>query len=143
MTRIRPEQFYPEIELYKESLVQNTFYHGKLLIDTEFTNYSDITFTKKTSASDNAFLSNVRKDEVDVCRQCEFRYMCIDSSIILKRKNGTFYRENPCEYNPFIAKWVYEKDYYSLEECGVLCNTQGFEIDHSGLNQIINSLYEI
>lgn len=45
---------------------------------------------------------NITKKEVEVCKDCEFRYNCLDCRA--HTKNGLFGKPITCKYNPFIAK---------------------------------------
>ena len=43
-----------------------------------------------------------RDMEVESCKDCEFRYNCLDCRA--HTKNGLFGKPITCKYNPFIAK---------------------------------------
>jgi SPASM domain peptide maturase of grasp-with-spasm system len=47
----------------------------------------------------------VTKDRTEVCRDCEFRYMCMDSRIPYQRENGYWYHHQECNYNPYTGTW--------------------------------------
>ena len=46
----------------------------------------------------------ITKDEIEVCKDCEFRYMCPDNRIPLKN-DRLYYHETSCSYNPYTNKW--------------------------------------
>lgn len=79
---------------------------------------------------------------IDVCKDCEFRYMCVDAAIPNKRKDNSWYRSSECNYNPYISKWNNEEGYKTLSECGIIVGETGFSIDKEKLNTIINELWE-
>jgi radical SAM protein with 4Fe4S-binding SPASM domain len=78
----------------------------------------------------------VHKEIIDVCKDCEFRYMCVDNRVPVERNNLEWYHITECNYNPYIAKWSHEKGYHSLLECGVISNETDFSIDHTRIAAI-------
>jgi SPASM domain peptide maturase of grasp-with-spasm system len=87
-------------------------------------------------------LWNVKKDICDICKHCEFRYMCQDSRIPKSRNKSDWYFETECNYNPYISKWSDEDGYKTLAECGVTSNENGFSIDHDKIAEINKELWE-
>lgn len=82
-------------------------------------------------------LWSVKKDVTLVCKDCEFRYMCIDSRIpILSDNKTSWFHNNECNYNPYIAKWKGEEGYRTLKECGIFINSSSIRIDRKILIQI-------
>jgi len=46
------------------------------------------------------------KDQVEVCRDCEFRYACGDCRVLALGSNGSLYSKYPrCLYNPYTGVW--------------------------------------
>jgi hypothetical protein len=84
-------------------------------------------------------LSQVSKDNIVVCRDCELRYVCVDNRSLKKSARMDFwYHETECNYNPFISRWSDEKGYKTLDECGVVINSSRYSIDEKKI-AIINS----
>jgi hypothetical protein len=73
---------------------------------------------------DYSDLWHANKDSIEVCNVCEYRYMCIDKRVPVKRNNDSWYFEEECDYNPFISKWKGEKWYKSLSESGITSNIE-------------------
>jgi len=48
---------------------------------------------------------NINKDQIEVCRDCEFRYICQDCRAILKDSDNLYSKPLKCNYNPYEAKW--------------------------------------
>jgi len=46
----------------------------------------------------------ITKDQVEICKDCQYRYMCVDNSEIIYL-NGTFKRKNDCNFNPYDNCW--------------------------------------
>ncbi|WP_109437959.1 SPASM domain-containing protein [Aquimarina sp. AU119] len=44
---------------------------------------------------------DIPKDKIEVCKDCEFRYVCNDARIPLKRDGKTYYFEESCTYDPY------------------------------------------
>jgi len=57
--------------------------------------------------SDDRFrnLWNIKKDEIAVCKDCEYRYMCLDNRIPVK-KDGEWQHDTPCLYDVYSGKWA-------------------------------------
>lgn len=60
----------------------------------------------------------INKDSILVCKDCEFRYMCVDSRDPLKASDGlyAFSPEYECPYNPYIAKWKGQEGWVSVKQ---------------------------
>ena len=61
--------------------------------------------TKKISEVLNADFHeiwNINKDQINVCRDCEFRYVCTDCRGFL---DNFFDKPKKCTYDPYSAKW--------------------------------------
>lgn len=145
------------MKLYCESQEYNTYYNRKMYIDSLgfIKNAPEIAETgwNITQLKDNEQLLGiihanaytklwkVRKDDIHVCRDCEFRHMCVDRVVPVRREDGTFYRKQECNYNPYICKWKSEEGYRALAECGVVSNAEGFSIDHERIAAINAELW--
>ncbi len=46
----------------------------------------------------------IHKDQISVCKACEFRYICIDCRAYTDG-GGTFDKPLKCNYNPYTAQW--------------------------------------
>ena len=87
-------------------------------------------------------LWNASKDKIDICKDCEYRYMCYDPRVPIERKDGSWYYETECSYNPYIAKWSNEKGYKNLKNCGIISNDEGFIINKKLLDKINKEIDE-
>lgn len=50
-------------------------------------------------------LWNVTKDQIDICSDCEFRYICTDCRAYLKDSSNIFSKPLKCKYDPYSATW--------------------------------------
>jgi len=105
--------FHVNIMLFFESLHYNNYYNRKVCISKEGyvknclsldKNYGKITLLNKIEniiqADEYKLLWSINKDKIAICKDCEFRYMCVDSTP-LEYKNEEWHKVNPCFYNPY------------------------------------------
>jgi len=139
--------------LYTESLHYNTFYNRKLSIDkngniknflTQNESFGNIlsdkiedVILKKTFQK----VWRVKKDLIDVCKDCEFRYMCVDSRFPILRYKGSYYHSKECSYNPYICKWKNEEGYVPATECGTFAKETGFVPDANRIEELNKQIW--
>ena len=51
------------------------------------------------------FLGNIKKDDIDVCKECEFRYACSDCRAFIQNYNNIYSKPLKCGYNPDTCTW--------------------------------------
>jgi SPASM domain peptide maturase of grasp-with-spasm system len=61
-------------------------------------------------------LWHIKKDDIKVCQDCEFRHMCMDCRAFIKDPNDIYSQPAKCHYNPYIAKWKGQEGFISVEE---------------------------
>ena len=139
-------------KLYTESQSRHTYFNQKLFIDSDGSiknapesselhgNINDLIFLDRilNVVNTDSFQKHwkVTKDSTDICKDCEFRHMCIDNRLPHQRNQSEWFHKKECNYNPYIAKWSGEEGYRSLSECGVISNEHEFSIDHEKIAQI-------
>lgn len=97
-------------------------------------NYTIKEFINSPEYKENSL---IKKDQIEICQDCEFRHMCLDCRAFTDSKTRKHSRPKNCSYNPYISKWKNEKDYYDLDECGVKSNESEFHIDFSLVSTFI------
>lgn len=75
----------------------------------------------------------IKKDEIEVCKDCEYRHMCLDCRVFIDSSDNIYSRPSKCTYNPYIGKWEGESGFLPLEEFGVLENGK-FCLDEEKVN---------
>ncbi|HSH67194.1 MAG TPA: grasp-with-spasm system SPASM domain peptide maturase [Bacteroidia bacterium] len=152
-TTIYSQYFALNIPTFTESQKHNTYYNRKLCIDAfgnikndpeherSFGNIKNNTLKEAINSNGFKDFWFIHKEMIDVCKECEFKHMCVDASIPLKRDNNTWFRSTECNYNPYISKWENEEGYKTLKECGVEVNEQSFKIDLQQLMEINTELW--
>lgn len=114
---INEEYFYSNIKLYSESQHHNTCLNKKLSIDkegnikncpsmtTSFGNIKNTTLTEALDKPDFKKYWNITKDEIDICKDCEFRHICTDCRAYLEEPENSFSKPLKCGYDPYSNKW--------------------------------------
>jgi len=112
---IDPRYFTVNPLLFSESLASNTCLNRKIGIDAngfikncpsmpkKFARVgegriSDIVFDKEFQS-----VWNIKKDDINICKLCEFRHMCTDCRAFVP---GRFDKPLKCKYDPLTAKWA-------------------------------------
>jgi len=50
-------------------------------------------------------LSRIRKDQIEVCKDCEFRHVCTDCRAYITEQSNIFSKPAKCKYDPYSATW--------------------------------------
>lgn len=114
-----PSDFVLDIETYHEALNHNLMFNKSIFIDAlgnikrhleDDEILGNINQNKTTDIIKNeAFSSfwNITKDQVKICQDCEFRYICPDGRIPQKSSSEQFnYNFNTsCNYDPYQGTW--------------------------------------
>lgn len=107
---------------YLESLHHNSCLHKKIAIDAEgnirncpsmpqsFGNINTTTLEEALQHPDLKKYWNLTKDQIEVCKDCEFRYICTDCRAYTERshtdKEGLdTSKPLKCGYNPYTGVW--------------------------------------
>ncbi len=48
---------------------------------------------------------NITKDQIEVCKDCEFRYVCTDCRAYLENPEDMYSKPLKCGYNPYTNEW--------------------------------------
>jgi SPASM domain peptide maturase of grasp-with-spasm system len=125
---IHPSNFVQNIPFFTESQHYNTCLNRKLCIDENGYIKNCPSMVKHYGHIDNTKLEDVvkseefqklwyiKKDDINVCKDCEFRYMCMDCRAYIKNPNDIYSQPAKCHYNPYIAKWKGQEGYIPVEE---------------------------
>lgn len=151
-TGVSPYFFEVNIAAFTEAQHHHSFYNRKLCIDSKGQLYNGNTkeifgtiqeVDLKEIISLPAFQNywTASKDKTDVCKICEFRYMCVDNRVPVKRTDGTWYHKSDCKYNPYISKWQWEEGYKPLSQCGITINDTGLSQNQDVLNVVNQEIW--
>ena len=50
-------------------------------------------------------LKNIKKDQISVCKDCEFRYVCTDCRAYTQNSGDQYSKPLKCNYDPYTATW--------------------------------------
>ncbi len=146
------EFFRVNNRLFFESHHYNSCLNRKLYIDPNgeikncpylqesFGNISSLSICNTIKQPSFSKMWMINKDAIDVCKDCEYRYMCVDCRLFTKDKNNTHSQPSKCKYNPYIGKWENEEGYVPVEECGSYSRESGFVPDHEKIRSIIEKI---
>ncbi len=118
MSIISIADFDINIDLFMESKLFNNFYFKRVYInligdifktENDLTTFGNIKSTSLFSLkSDKKFQKfwNIKKDDISICKDCEYRYMCVDSrKPLFKNQYNLWVLEGTCNYDPYTSKW--------------------------------------
>ncbi len=114
---IAPSLFCKNVNHYFEAQKHNTCLNRKISIDVngEIKNcpsmqksYGNIENTTLKEALEKQGFKDlwfIAKDQIEVCKDCEFRYICTDCRAFIKDENNIYSKPAKCKYNPYTAKF--------------------------------------
>ncbi|MFK7968799.1 MAG: grasp-with-spasm system SPASM domain peptide maturase [Bacteroidia bacterium] len=114
---IHPSAFSVNIPTFTEAQNHNLYFNRKLSIDAEgfikncpshAHHFGNIADTKLEAAIEKPGFKDywfITKDQIDGCKDCEFRYMCVDPATPVDNGKGGWKRPEPCAYDPYTATW--------------------------------------
>ncbi|GHV35271.1 hypothetical protein FACS1894178_4470 [Bacteroidia bacterium] len=141
-------------EHFNESHIYNSCLNRKMAIDKNgniknclsmdkiFGNIFEDDVKQIVNSLDFIHLWHITKDQIEVCKDCEFRYICTDCRCFIQNPNNIYSKPAKCGYNPYIAKWLHEDGYVPVEECGSYSEATGFVPDKGKINRINNEIWK-
>lgn len=152
---VNPSTLLVNPKKYTEELQFNTYLNGKIYIDSEGNVKNSPQSTETIGNIYNKPIESiltqsnfdksvlVTKDQIDVCKDCELKFMCSNNAKTYKRLNSTYYHKIECNYNPYISKWKEEEGFLDLNNCGVVVTEFFFKINVKKIKEINNLLWEL
>lgn len=114
---IHLNSFVLNLPLFTESLHHNSCLNRKISIDIDgnikncpsmaqsFGNIKDTTLQEALDHPDFKKYWNVTKDQIAVCKDCEFRYICTDCRAYTENPEDMYAKPLKCGYNPYTCEW--------------------------------------
>ena len=147
--------FFINIIFFTESLNYHSYFNKRIAIDPFGDIKNDVTllknygnFKKNTlqeiiENNDIKKLWHISKDITLICKDCEYRYMCMDSRepVSISENVNLWYHKSECDYNPYIAKWRSEDGYVSMEQCGTYTLEKVFIIDKKKVQKLNEQIW--
>lgn len=100
-----------------ESLNHNSCLNKKISIDKDgnikncpamsqsFGNIKDTTLEEALNHPDFKKYWNITKDQIDVCKDCEFRHICTDCRAYTENPDDQYSKPLKCGYDPYTNVW--------------------------------------
>lgn len=115
--KVHSKYFACNIEHFTESLRHNSCLNRKISVDSRgyikncpsmSISYGNILSTSLGDVLKKEEFKNlwkINKDQVLVCKDCEFRYICTDCRAYLEDSNNVYSKPLKCGYNPETCEW--------------------------------------
>ena len=114
---IFPEMFVVNKEMYIAAATSNSCLNRKISIDVEgnikncpslpesYGNISNTTLKEALEMPGFKKYWSITKDQVDICKDCEFRYICTDCRAYVEHPEDILSKPLKCGYNPYTCEW--------------------------------------
>lgn len=114
---IREEYFTLNNSTFTEAQNFNSCLNRKIAIDVKgnikncpsmkdaYGNIKEITLTEATKHKDFKKYWAINKDQIDICKVCEYRYICTDCRAYTEDPENVFSKPLKCGYDPFTNEW--------------------------------------
>lgn len=115
--QISPYYFVSNIETFTEGQQFNSCLNRKISVDVEGNikncpsmehDYGNVSQTALAAALMQKNFKkywNINKDQIKVCKDCEFRYICTDCRAFIQNENDLYSKPSKCLYDPYAATW--------------------------------------
>ena len=115
--QVHPRLFTTNIDSFSEARRFNSCLNRKVAVDARgeirncpslprsYGNVRDTSLHAAVAQRDFAALWAINKDQIEVCKDCEFRYVCTDCRAYLTDAEDRYSKPAKCGYNPYTAEW--------------------------------------
>ncbi|MET3538038.1 grasp-with-spasm system SPASM domain peptide maturase [Chryseobacterium limigenitum] len=116
---IKKENFITNMTFFSEAQKFNVGLNRKVCIDNEGNfknflthksthgNFKNKSITKLIDDPDFTRKWFVSNDDIEICKDCQFRYICMDNSE-LEFSNSSWKKLNQCPFDPYTNEWKIE-----------------------------------
>ncbi|MFK7949207.1 MAG: grasp-with-spasm system SPASM domain peptide maturase [Saprospiraceae bacterium] len=114
---VSPHFFGTNIHLFTESQHHNTCLNRKISIDQNgnikncpsmvksYGNIKDVSLEEALNHPNFKQYWNIKKDQISICQDCEFRHTCTDCRAFLEKPEDIYSKPLKCGYNPYTCEW--------------------------------------
>lgn len=114
---ISPDWFSTNTDFFVESKNHNNCLNRKIGIDknglvkncpsmsNNFGHFKEINFEALRNNKEFTKYWGISKDQVEICKDCEFRYICSDCRAYLEEPENIYSKPLKCGYDPYTNKW--------------------------------------
>lgn len=115
--QIHAGYFVTNTATFTEAQQHNTCLNRKISVDARgdvrncpslpqsFGKFGKVSLHSALAQRDFTKLWMVNKDQIEVCKDCEFRYICTDCRAYLTDPENPYSKPSKCSYNPYTAEW--------------------------------------
>jgi len=126
--KIESKFFSIGFETFSEAQCHNTCLNQKISVDRNglikgcpsmkqsFGNIAKNTINDVLEKKEVQKLWTINKDEIEICKDCEYRYCCTDCRVFTDHKDNNYSRPSKCNYNPYLGLWKGEEGYIDVLE---------------------------
>jgi SPASM domain peptide maturase of grasp-with-spasm system len=110
--------FSSNMMMFMESQFHNNCLNKKISIDKkglikncpslaeDFGHHRQINLSTVVDNDQFKAIWSITKDQIDICKDCEFRYVCTDCRAYTSDRNDKYSKPLKCNYDPYTATWV-------------------------------------
>lgn len=150
---IGKDYFVNNLLFFVESQCHNTCLNRKVCIDLEgnikncplmsksYGNIKDTTLEEAINKPGYKDLWYINKDKIDVCKDCEYRYMCTDCRVFINDPKNIYSQPAKCTYNPYICLWEDQDGYVPVDDCGIYDHKIGFVPDTKRIEKLNKQIW--
>ncbi|WP_045113997.1 grasp-with-spasm system SPASM domain peptide maturase [Microscilla marina] len=114
---IDPFYFSIDTKTMTESHQFNTCLNKKIGIDAQgeikncpsltesFGNIAQVSLHQAMLQKDFKKLWEINKNQVEICKDCEFRHICTDCRAFIQNPENVYSKPSKCNYDPYTASW--------------------------------------
>jgi SPASM domain peptide maturase of grasp-with-spasm system len=114
---IMQQYFRVSLPMFLSSKKENNCLNKKISIDENgqikncpsmvksFGNINEMSLSDALQEKEFKAYWGVNKDQIDTCRDCEYRYMCSDCRVYVTDTSSKFSKPAKCSYDPYTATW--------------------------------------
>lgn len=114
---ISPLYFTFNTKAFAESQKYNSCLNRKIGIDIygkikncpslnkDFGIVSEVQIKDVIANEDFLIMANISKDQIQICKDCEHRYVCTDCRAYIEDEDNIKSKPKKCSYNPYEASW--------------------------------------
>jgi SPASM domain peptide maturase of grasp-with-spasm system len=115
--QVHPGYFVVDLETFAEGQRHNTCLNRKISVDARgeirncpslgrsFGNVREVSLHSALAQRDFTALWSINKDRIDICKDCELRYVCTDCRAYLSDAADLYSKPSKCTYDPYTAEW--------------------------------------
>lgn len=114
---VDPSRFIVNVKMFSESQTHNSCLNRKISIDkagyikncpSMKADFGHINSTSLINVAEDLFFRKfwgISKNEISVCKDCEFRYICVDCRAYVDSPEDQLSKPLKCGYNPYTISW--------------------------------------